>query len=446
MKNDKITLEIKNYILRNRLIEKGDCVLVGLSGGPDSVFLLEVLNGFRKSMDFRLFAVHVHHGIRGEEADRDERFSQELCRERDIPFKVVHVDAPKYAKEKGLSLEEAARILRYEAFEAERKNLEDGYGSKAERKNPEDGSGCGAGRKNLEDGYGSKAERKNLGDGSGCGAVRKNLEDGSGCGAGSCRIAVAHHMDDQAETVLHNLVRGSGIKGLSGMEARRGVIIRPLLSVKREYILRKLQDEGIPYVMDSTNLETQYTRNRIRTSVLPELKEINPEAASHIAKTADILREADDFFRKMASDYVDRFQEITSDSGAADRFQKITPESGDVDQVQETTSDSGDVDRFQETTSDFGDGIREISIPVEELKTYPELVRQYVMMELVRRTGTPLKDWSTVHFRDMDKLIHGKGGAHLDLPYRMSADYRKKHLILRINQEILSIKRRKNNG
>ena len=381
MKNDKITLAIKNYILKNRLIEKGDCVLVGLSGGPDSVFLLEVLNGFRESMDFRLFAVHVHHGIRGEEADRDEKFSQELCRERDIPFKVVHVDAPEYAKEKGLSLEEAARILRYEAFEAERKNIEEGYGSKAER---------------------------------------KNLEDGYGCEVGSCRIAVAHHMDDQAETVLHNLVRGSGIKGLSGMEARRGVIIRPLLSVKREYILRKLQEEGIPYVMDSTNLETQYTRNRIRTSVLPELKEINPEAASHIAKTADILREADDFFRKMASDYVDRFQEITSDSG--------------------------DADRFQDTTSDFGDGIREISIPVEELKTYPELVRQYVMMELVRRIGTPLKDWSTVHFRDMDKLIHGKGGAHLDLPYRMSADYRKKHLILRINQEILSIKRRKNNG
>lgn len=355
MKNDKIILKIKNYILRNRLIEKGDCVLVGLSGGPDSVFLLEVLNGFRKSMDFRLFAVHVHHGIRGEEADRDEKFSQELCGERDIPFKAVHVDAPEYAKEKGLSLEEAARILRYKVFETERKGLEERFGSEAP----------------------------------------------------NCRIAVAHHMDDQAETVLHNLVRGSGIKGLSGMEAKRGFIIRPLLSVKRETILRKLQDEGIHYVIDSTNLETQYTRNRIRSSVLPELKKINTEAASHIAKTADILREADDFFRKLASDYVDR---------------------------------------FLKTTSDSGDGAREISIPVEELKSYPELVRQYVMMELVRHIGTPLKDWSTVHFRDMDKLIHGKGNAHLDLPYRMSADYRKKHLILKINQEILSIKRRKNNG
>ncbi|MCR5007077.1 MAG: tRNA lysidine(34) synthetase TilS [Oribacterium sp.] len=413
-------MEIKNYIVRNRLIEKGDCVLVGLSGGPDSVFLLEVLNVFRKAMDFRLFAVHVHHGIRGEEADRDEKFSQELCRERDIPFKVVHVDAPEYAKEKGLSLEEAARILRYEAFEAERKNLEEGYGSKADIKNLEEDSGCGAGRKKLEEGY--------------------------GCGAGSCRIAVAHHMDDQAETVLHNLVRGSGIKGLSGMEAKRGYIIRPLLSVKREYILRKLQEEGIPYVMDSTNLDTQYTRNRIRTSILPELKEINPEAASHIAKTSDILREADDFFRKMASDYVDRFQEITSDSGDADQVQEIASDFGDADQVQEIASDFGDADQVQEITSDSGDGTREISIPVEELKTYPELVRQYVMIELVRRIGTPLKDWSTVHFRDMDKLIHGKGNAHLDLPYRMSADYRKKHLILKINQEILSIKRRKNNG
>jgi len=355
MKNDRIILEIKNYIVRNRLIEKGDCILVGLSGGPDSVFLLEVLKDLQKPLDFRLFAVHVHHGIRGEEADRDMRFSQELCRERDIPFKVVCVDAPKYAKEKGMSLEEAARILRYEVFETERKILEESFGGEAR----------------------------------------------------SCRIAVAHHMDDQAETVLHNLVRGSGIKGLSGMEARRGCIIRPLLSIKREYILRKLEDDGIPYVLDSTNLDTRYTRNRIRTSILPELKEINPEAASHIAKTSDILREADDFFRKLALDYVDR---------------------------------------FLETTEDPGEALREIIIPVGELKTYPGLVRQYVMMELVRRIGTPLKDWSTVHFRDMDKLIHGRGNAHLDLPCRMSADYRKKRLILRVNQEILSIKRRKNNG
>ena len=347
---DQLMFKIKNYIYKHHLIDKGDCILVGLSGGPDSVFLLHVLDAFRESVGYSLYALHVHHGIRGDEADRDMEFSRDLCEKWHIPFKVVYVDAPGYAKEKGLSLEEAARILRYEAFEAERQAI----------------------------------------------SMERALESDA-----ICKIAVAHHLDDQAETVLHNMVRGSGIRGLSGMEPRRGFIIRPLLSTKREYILRKLKDNGISYVIDSTNLDTQYTRNHIRTGILPELREINPEAAVHIAHTAELLREADDYFMKLAADYVDRY-------GVND--------------------------------------VREISIETTELKTYPELVRQYVMMELVRRLGTPLKDWGSVHFRDLDKLIHGPGNSHLDLPYKMSADYRKKRLILRINQEIISVKRRKNNG
>lgn len=359
---DRLMLEIKNYILKHQLIEKGDCVLVGLSGGPDSVFLLYVLKALSGIIGYKLFSVHVHHGIRGAEADRDMKFSEELCREWNIPFKTVYVDAPGVSKEKGMSLEEAARILRYEAFLDTRKEIEKKY---------------------IE----SSADK-----------VMENRR---------CVIAVAHHMDDQAETVLHNLVRGSGIRGLSGMEPKRGFIIRPLLSVKREYILRKLNDEGISYVVDSTNFDTQYTRNHIRSDILPELQEINPEASAHIAQTADILREADEFFVKLASEYVEKNAEMNSVSAS------------------------------------FG---KEIALPVKDLKAYPEIVRRYVMIELVRRIGTPLKDWGSVHFRDMDRLIHGPGNAHLDLPYRMSADYRNKQLILRINQEILSIKRRKNNG
>ncbi len=360
-KMDKQMLDIRNYIQSHHLIEKGDHVLVGLSGGPDSVFLLYVLNRFKDSLGYKLYALHVHHGIRGEEADRDMRFSEELCKSFGIPFEKTFVDAPGLAGAKGMSLEEAARVLRYEAFEKTRKEIEDR----------------------------AKAE----------------TENGN---AARCVIAVAHHMDDQAETVLHNLVRGSGIRGLSGMEPKRGHIIRPLLSVKREYILSKLKDNDISYVIDSTNLDTQYTRNHIRSEILPELREINPEASAHIAHTADILREAEGFFARLASEYADKYAEIKD--------------------------------------SDMkGQAGMEISIPVTELKSYPELVRQYVMIELIRRIGIPLKDWGSVHFRDLDRLIYGPGNAHLDLPYKMSADYRKKHLILRINQEIISIKRRKNN-
>ncbi len=385
---DLLMSEIKNFIVKHQLIEKGDCILVGLSGGPDSVFLLHALNTLKTSMGFRLFALHVHHGIRGAEADRDMEFSRDLCDGWDIPFKAVYVDAPGYAGDKGLSLEEAARILRYEAFETERQELFDRYirGSADVQAQT---YGLEVGSKKAFGDYHSDA---------------------------SCKIAVAHHMDDQAETVLHNMVRGSGIRGLSGMEPRRGFIIRPLLSVKRDYILSRLKDDGISYVIDSTNLDTQYTRNHIRTEILPELREINPEATAHIAHTAELLREADDFFIRLASDYVDKYGSLTEGGDDAD----------DACQAHGC--------------------VREISIPVTELKTYPELVRQYVMIELVKRIGTPLKDWGAVHFRDMDRLIHGPGNAHLDLPYKMSADYRKKHLILRINQEIISVKRRKNNG
>ena len=93
-----------------------------------------------------------------------------------------------------------------------------------------------------------------------------------------------------------------------------------------------------------------------------------------------------------------------------------------------------------------GTMLRSIALPVTELKAYPELVRQYVYIEMIRRIGTPLKDWSSVHFRDMHRLIFGPGNAHLDLPYRMSAEYHKKHLILQENQEVISVKRRKNHG
>ena len=388
---DQLMFKVKNYIIRHQLIDKGDCVLVGLSGGPDSVFLLHALDIFRKSMGYSLFAIHVHHGIRGDEADRDMEFSRSLCDKWEIPFKVIYVDAPGYAREKGLSLEEAARILRYEAFETERQAI--------------------------------SAEH----------AVKTD---------GMCKIAVAHHLDDQAETVLHNMVRGSGIRGLSGMEPRRGFIIRPLLSTKREYILRKLKDDGISYVIDSTNLDTQYTRNHIRSEILPELRAINPEAAAHIAHTAEMLREADDFFMKLAADYVDRYSAVnkgSQDTGVKD----ITCAFHDASDADEDC-DGKAADR--EKAGIMEDYVGEISIPVTELKTYPEIVRQYVMMELVKRIGTPLKDWGSVHFRDLDRLIYGPGNGHLDLPYKMSADYRKKHLILRINQDIISVKRRKNNG
>ena len=404
---DALMLEIKRYIGANQLICPGDGVVVGLSGGPDSVFLLYALHTLQPRMGFTLRAVHVHHGIRGAEADRDEAFSEKLCAKLEIPFQAVHVAAPAYAAQHGLSLEEAARILRYEALEAARQQL---------------------------------------------GQTR------------AAWIAVAHHLDDQAETVLHNLVRGAGLGGLAGMENRRNHVIRPLLSIKREDILKWLKQNDIPYVTDSTNADPHYTRNRIRSTVLPELREINPEASAHIAHSAALLREADAYFHALALQYVDAHATLTGapdSANAVDRSAHARPKSPalpgpsvplpepDGPGAETTPRPPALAENSAEGAAEAPDEatiLRSIALPVTALKEYPELVRQYVYSELLRRIGTPQKDWSAVHYRDIDRLIFGPGGAHLDLPYRMSAEYRKKTLILQENREVISVKRRKNHG
>lgn len=380
---DTLMLEIKRYIEKNQLIRPGDGVVVGLSGGPDSVFLLYALHTLQVRMGFALRAVHVHHGIRGAEADRDESFSEELCAKLHIPFQAVHVTAPAYAAQQGLSLEEAARILRYEALEVARQQMT----------------------------------------------------------TPTAWIAVAHHLDDQAETVLHNLVRGAGLRGLAGMENRRNHVIRPLLSIKREDILKWLEQNKIAYVTDSTNADPHYTRNRIRSTVLPELREINPEASAHIAHSAALLREADAYFHALALQYVDAHATLTVPPVPLP--ESDTPGEGTIPRPSALaeTGAEGATEVPAEATI-----LRSIALPVAELKAYPELVRQYVYSELLRRIGTPQKDWSAVHYRDIDRLIFGPGGAHLDLPYRMSAEYRKKTLILQENREVISVKRRKNHG
>ena len=277
-------------------------------------------------------------------------------------------------------------------------------------------------------------------------------------------IAVAHHLDDQAETVLHNLVRGAGLRGLAGMENRRNHVIRPLLSIKREDILKWLKQYDIPYVTDSTNADPHYTRNRIRSTVLPELREINPEASAHIAHSAALLREADAYFHALALQYVDAHATLTvapDSANAIDRSAHARPKSPalpgpPVPLPEPGASARGTTPRPPALAENSAEGaaeapaeatiLRSIALPVVKLKEYPELVRQYVYSELLRRIGTPQKDWSAVHYRDIDRLIFGPGGTHLDLPYRMSAEYRKKTLILQENREVISVKRRKNHG
>lgn len=239
-KKEQVMLEkIIAYIEKYSLIERGDGIVVGVSGGADSVCLLLILVELRKRFLLDLVVVHVHHGIRGKEADEDEEFVRNLASQLEIPFVVERRDVPAFARECGLSEEEAGRAVRYEIFEQVRKCY------------------------------------------------------------GFTKVAVAHNKNDCAETVLFHLFRGSGLTGISGISASREKVIRPLLCCSRDEIERFLAERGQLFRTDRTNFLEEYSRNKIRLRVLPYVaKEINDRAVEHIVGTAGMVSEAQEFIEK----------------------------------------------------------------------------------------------------------------------------------------------------
>ena len=245
-----------DYIKAHKLIEDGDRILIGVSGGADSVCLLHILSTLYQATDLTFFVVHVHHGIRQEEADRDEAFVRALCNRLKIEYRAYYYDVRVLARKEGLSEEEAGRRVRYEAF------------------------------------IGASNE--------------------FGCN----KVAVAHNKNDNAETFLLNLFRGSAVKGLTGMESMitmktdvgRITIIRPLLSISREEIEAYTNEQNISYLNDSTNFDDAYTRNKIRNQVLAYAKEqINTNVIEHINNATDHIRETYDFVDKYINE---RYQAI----------------------------------------------------------------------------------------------------------------------------------------
>lgn len=219
--------KIQKFIEEKRLIASKSKVLVALSGGSDSVALLRVL----LQLNFNCEAAHCNFHLRGDESNRDELFVRRLCDDLQVPLNVTHFATEDYAEEKGLSIEMAARELRYDWFEKLRKST------------------------------------------------------------GADVVAVAHHLDDSVETFLLNLTRGTGINGLKGIPVKNGHIVRPLLEVSRDEILSYLKDLHQDFVTDSTNLENVYMRNKIRLDIIPLFRLINPSFCESVAETSGRLAE-----------------------------------------------------------------------------------------------------------------------------------------------------------
>ncbi|MCM1049291.1 MAG: tRNA lysidine(34) synthetase TilS [Clostridiales bacterium] len=256
-----IYVRVKRYIDEYKMITAGDFVVAGVSGGADSVCLLVMLRELQKNIDFRLSAVHVNHGVR-EAAGQDADYVRQLCDELGVLFFLKEVDMKGYAVENGLSQEEAGRLLRYKAFEEAGRLL------------------C---YKAFEDVGVEAAE--------------------SAAPECTYKIAVAHNNNDRAETLLFNLFRGSGLKGLGSIRPVRENVIRPLLCLDRVEIEEYLLAKGIKFCTDSTNDDDDYTRNRIRHHIIPFAEEqICKNVTEHLAYTADILAETEAFVQKLTKE------------------------------------------------------------------------------------------------------------------------------------------------
>ena len=313
--------EVLAYIKHNRMIGKNDVVLAGVSGGSDSMAMLRILKELQEKLDFTLRVVHIHHGIRGKEADRDQSFVENICRKWQIPCTVYCYDVPGLSREWKLGEEETGRIVRKEAFQRE-------------------AAVCG----------------------------RKDSK---------IKIALAHNQEDLAETMLHNLCRGTGLRGLCTMRPTAEKIIRPILCLNRREIADFLKKYQIPHIQDSTNLCDEYTRNRIRHHILPALEQgINSKATAHMAETAFRLSQAEDYLTAQGTELAEKF--------------------------------------YKEGRYCF----------TEEFFSAPEILQIYALQQAMERLAGKRKDITSVHYQKLRNLWNMQTGRKINLPYGMEAERR----------------------
>ena len=247
--------KFKNFIEENNLIEKGDSIVSAVSGGSDSVFMLEMFLAIKDDYDLKIIVCHVNHGLRGAEAQRDEDFVKRLAEKNGLIYEVDHIDMAGYAKEHSLTCEEAGRKLRYLFFEE------------------------------IKEKY--KADK----------------------------VAIAHNENDVAETIFLNIFRGTGLDGLESIPLRRDFYIRPILCFEKSEILDFLKENNIRYVDDSTNFTNDYKRNMIRNEVIPFIKKnFNENIVSSMSRLASIAKENNLYLEDIINDkYIDIVKDNTID-------------------------------------------------------------------------------------------------------------------------------------
>lgn len=319
-----IEKKVLDYVQRHHMLENGDFVVAGVSGGADSVCLLLLLCELRREVPITLHVVHINHGIR-EDAGADAAYVRELCEKFNIPFSLVECDVESLARQRHVSTEEAGRDVRYEAF-------------------------------------------------------YRTLESYKGNRTG--KIAIAHNKNDCCETFLFHLFRGSSLKGLCAIPPVRNEIIRPLLCLERREIEEFLDKNGIKYCIDSTNLEDNYTRNKIRRHILGTAQEeINPAAVSHIYRACTEIGEAYSLVEELAE----------------------TAYSACVSSVKKGNACG-------------------LHIEKASFETLHATVQGAVVMKVLEAVAESRKNLERVHLEQVRRLFSGQSGRQIDLPYQLCVE------------------------
>lgn len=307
---------VKKFIKEKNLIQNGDHIIIGVSGGADSVYLLLVLNELKESMDLSITAVHINHMIRTEAVD-DQQFVEQLCGKLQIPCKVFEIDVTQIAKREKMSLEEAGRKARYDAFFKTMKQC--------------------------------RADK----------------------------IAIAHHQNDQAETFLYRIARGTGIYGAAAMREKDGRLIRPLLCIKKEEITEYLQKIGQNWVEDASNQDDLFARNQIRNQIIPRLEKVNDQAVEHIGQLCEDIKEVTAYLTKQVDD----------------AFLRCTKQ------------------------IEFG-----FEIDCEQLLKENIWIQKQILKNILERTAGKKKDLERRHVEDLLILTKNGTGKQISLPYNMIAE------------------------
>lgn len=317
--------KVLEFIKKKSLIQENDKIVIGVSGGADSIYLLRILCTLREPMNLYLEAVHVNHQIR-KEAQRDQKFVENICEKLSVPCTTVCVDVKKAALEQKLTLEEAGRNIRYDIFQQRRKIL------------------------------------------------------------GNAKIAVAHHKNDQAETFLFRIARGTGIEGAGAMRAADFPLIRPLLCMEKEEIQKELYLMGQEWMEDATNADNTYARNHIRNQMIPLLQEVNDQAVEHISLLTEDIQEIHDYLETIVQK----------------EYQKVVS---------------------------FENGQRKIDCEI--LKAQHSWIQKQIIKKALEDTAGQKKDIEKRHVMDVLALTLKETGKQISLPYEMTAEKSYQYVFLR---------------